>query len=120
MIGSVYPASILQNCKRLLLLPYKWTLELGSRMAHQLSSAAFEHPRDRCVKESKGFDPPNASPAQPRVRLGAMSANTPVRQKRRSAEQRLVESTRKIVRYRKQSRVQEVVEERQRAEKARA
>ena len=120
MIGSGYPASILQNCKRLHLLPCKWTLGLSSRMAHQLGGATFERPRGGRVEESKGFDPPNASPAQPRVPLGAMSPNTPARLRRRSAEQKLAESARKRVRYREQSRVQEVTEERQRAEKARA
>ena len=89
-------------------------------MAHQPSDAAFERPRDSGVEESKGFDLSNASPAQPRVPLGAMYPNTPARPRQRSAEQRLAENTRKIVRYREQMRVQEVVEERQWAEKARA
>ena len=119
MIGSVYPALILQNCKRLLLLPCQLTLGLSKRMTHQPSGAEFERPRYSGVEESKGFDPPNASSAQPRVPLGAMSPNTPARPRRRSAEQRFSEYE-KIVRCRKQSRVQGVVEERQRAEKARA
>ena len=120
MIWLDYFAPILQNCRRLLLLPCKWTLGLSIRMAHQPSGAVFERPRDSGVKECKGFDPPNASPAQSRVPLGAMSPNTPARSRRRWAEQTLAESTRKRVRYSEQSRVQEVVEERQRAEKARA
>ena len=121
MIGSVPPASVFQNCKRLIILPCKWALGLSSRMAHQLSDAAFERPRDSDVEESKGFDPPNTSPAPSRVPLGAMSLNTPARLRRRSAKQGLAESMRKIIiTYREQSRVQEVVEERQREEKARA
>ena len=103
MIGSVYPASVLQNCKRLL-LPCKKTLGLSSEMAPQPSGAAFERPWDSGVEESKSFDPPDASPAQPRVSLGAMPLNKPARPRRRSAEQRSPESTRKIARYREQSR----------------
>ena len=89
-------------------------------MTHQPSGAAFERPMGSGVEESKGLDPPNVSPAQPWVSLCATSPNTSARPRRPSAEQRLVESTRKTVGYCEQSRVQDVVEERQRAEKARA
>ena len=84
------------------------------------SGVAFKRPRDCGAENGKGFDPPNASPAQPRVSLDAMYPNTPARPRRLSTEQRLVESTRKRVSYHEQSRVKEVVEERQREEKVRA